>query len=44
MRMNDMSIQEIAGFLLSGEDVTDDVAETGSNVEIISVTVDAKSR
>lgn len=38
MLMNDMSMQEIAGFLLSGEDVTGDVTETGSDVEIIAVT------
>ncbi len=41
MLMNDMSMQEIAGFLLSGEDVTGDVTETGSDKEIVAVTEDA---
>lgn len=41
MKQRQMSMQEIAGFLLSGNDETDDVTETGSDTETNSATQDA---
>lgn len=41
MKHSQMSMQEIAGFLLSGDAVTEDITETGPFAEMISVMEDA---